>query len=177
MKTIVSSRFMANKLSKKNILDIIGRALKQGMTPRKLAITVALGMVMGMLPVLGPTTLICLGLSLVFRLNIPVMQLGNYLVTAPQLLCIIPFMKLGAYLFRLDIFPYSRDQLVELFRNDFWAFLRDSGTAIAGGVGAWLIISIPLFFALYFLCLFFFTRWRFTNPDREGKRNLPLSEL
>jgi len=168
---------MANKLSKKYILDIIGLALKQGMTPRKLAITVALGMVMGMLPVLGPTTLICLGLSIAFRLNIPVMQLGNYLVTAPQLLCIIPFMKLGAHLFGLNMFPYSRDQLVELFKNDFWGFLRDSGAAIAGGVGAWLVISVPLFFALYFLCLFLFTRWRYTNPHRHDKPNLPLAEL
>ena len=160
---------MANKFSRKYILEILGQALKQGMTPNKLAITCALGMVIGIFPILGTTTLICLALSIVFRLNIPVMQLANYLVTALQVICILPLIDLGAHLFKLEVFTYSRNELIELFQHDFWKLLKDSGAVIAGGVGAWFIVSIPLFFALYFLFRFLFTKWSFTNINREVK--------
>jgi uncharacterized protein (DUF2062 family) len=157
---------MANKLSKIYILGILTQALKQGMTPRKLAVTFALGAVIGIFPIMGTSTLICLGLSIVFRLNIPVMQLANYLVTALQVICILPFIQLGGYVFGLPALSYSRDQLILLFQNDFWKLLRESGVVIAGGVGAWLIVSIPLFFALYFFFSFLFSRWKWTNPGR-----------
>ena len=160
---------MSEKLSKQYFHQVLLQALKQGTTPHKLAITCALGMVIGIFPIIGTSTMICLGLSIALRLNIPVMQLANYLVTAIQVICILPFIKFGAYLFGLEIFSYSRDQLVEMFQNDFWKLLKDSGALIGGGVGAWLIISIPLFFALYFSFLFIFTRWRLTNPDRNMK--------
>ena len=105
---------MANKFSKKYILEILAQALKQGLTPNKLAITCALGMVIGIFPVMGLSTIICFGLSIIFRLNIPVIQLANYVVIGPQVICIVPFMKFGSYLFGLPALSYSKDQVIEL---------------------------------------------------------------
>ena len=160
--------FMANKFSKKYFNEILTQALKQGITPNKLAITCALGMVIGIFPIMGASTLICFILSIIFRLNIPVMQLVNYVVIGLQVICIVPFIKFGKYLFGLPGLSYSQDELIWLFQNDFWKLLKDSSVAFAGGVGAWLLVSIPIFFALYFPFLFLFTKWKFINPSKSA---------
>jgi len=158
---------MANKFSRKYIFGLLAQALKQGLTPNKLAITCALGMVIGIFPIMGASTMICFGLSIIFRLNIPVMQLANYIVIGLQVICIVPFIEFGSYLFGLRAISYTGDQLVELFQNDFWKLVKDAGYALSGGVGAWFIVALPLFLALYFSFLFLFTRCRMTNSSQS----------
>jgi len=155
------------KFSRKYITNILVKALSQGMTPRKLALTCALGVVLGLFPVFGTTTLLCFAFAILFRLNIPIIQLVNYLLAPLQLLLIMPFIKIGTYLFRLDPFPYSADQLLSMFRNDFWLLIKETGLALMIGIGVWMIISIPLFFLLFYLCFWLFRQWR-TN-QRELK--------
>lgn len=155
------------KFSRKYITNMLVQALSQGITPRKLALTCALGVVIGIFPVFGTTTLICLGLAILFRLNIPIMQFVNYLVAPLQLLLIIPFIKIGTYVFRLNPFPYTSDQLLSMFRNDFWLLIRETGLALTIGVGVWIILSIPLFFLLFYGCFWLFSQWR-----RTGQREL-----
>ena len=55
---------------------------------------------------------------------------------------------------------YTKDEFIILFQNDFWKLLRESGHSIAAGIGAWLLVSIPLFIILFYSCLFLFRRWR-----------------
>ena len=94
---------------------VIAQALYQGLSPRRLALTCAFGVVLGIFPVFGLTTLLCFAAAFLFRLNIPIIQLVNYVIAPLQLILIVPFIKLGSYLFRLDPFPYSSDQLLVLF--------------------------------------------------------------
>ncbi len=162
------------KLSPKNILNTLTLALKQGTTPHQLAVTCALGVVVGIFPILGTTTLLCLGIAILLRLNIVILQLVNYLVTALQVLLILPFIQAGIYIFRLQPFAYTQDELILLFRNDFWHLLKVSGLSIAAGIGAWLLISIPVFVLIYYSCLFLFRKWIKRNPETE---NLPTPPL
>lgn len=149
---------IAMKLSRKNILNTLTQALRQGTTPHKMAATCAVGAVVGIFPVLGTTTLLCLGIAILLRLNIAILQLVNYLVTALQVLLILPFIQAGIYIFRLDPFAYTQDELIHLFRNDFWHLLKVAGLSIAAGIGAWLLISIPVFIIIYYSCLFLFRK-------------------
>ena len=55
----------------RKILDPLLALLKQGMSPNRLALCVALGIVIGNIPILGVSTLICAAIALVFRLNLP----------------------------------------------------------------------------------------------------------
>lgn len=142
-------------------------ALRQGMTPRKLALTCAFGVVIGIFPIFGTTTLLCLGVAILFRLNIPIIQLVNYLIAPLQLILILPFIKIGTFLFGLDPFPFTADQLLSMFRNDFWLVLKEAGIALAIGVGVWTMLSIPLFFLLFFMCYWLFNYW-----SRRGQREL-----
>lgn len=73
--------------------------LREGISPRKLALTLALGFAIGCIPVIGVPTILCAALALVLRLNQPAIQAANYAAMPLQLLLIVPFMRLGRWLF------------------------------------------------------------------------------
>jgi len=154
------------KFSAKRAKKILYDAFRQGLTPQKLAITCALGVVVGLFPIFGTTTILCFAVAILFRLNIPVIQLVNYLVAPLQLLLIIPFIKLGTILFDLNPLPYDSEQLAALFKNDFLLLLKEAGLALLLGIGVWATFAVPLFFTIYYLFFFGFRRW-LKQPQRE----------
>jgi uncharacterized protein (DUF2062 family) len=156
------------KFSHHSIKNILYEAFRQGLTPHKLAFTCAAGVIIGIFPVFGTTTILCFAIAIIFRLNIPIIQLVNYLVVPLQLLFIIPFIKVGTILFHLNPFPYDADQLIFLFRNDFIHLLKEVGFALLLGMGVWATFSIPLFFVLYYMFFILFSRW-LKSPQRELK--------
>jgi uncharacterized protein (DUF2062 family) len=83
-------------------LDAIKRGtvqgLRQGISPRRLALTLALGFAIGCIPVVGIPTLVCAALAMTLRLNLPAIQAANYAVMPLQLLLIVPFVRLGGWL-------------------------------------------------------------------------------
>ena len=72
--------------------------LRQGISPRRLALTLALGFAIGCIPVVGIPTLVCAALALALRLNLPAIQAANYAVMPLQLVLIVPFVRLGGWL-------------------------------------------------------------------------------
>jgi uncharacterized protein (DUF2062 family) len=154
------------KFSAKRAKKILYDAFRQGLTPQKLAITCALGIVVGLFPIFGTTTILCFAVAILFRLNIPVIQLVNYLVAPLQLLLIIPFIKVGTILFGLNPLPYDTEQLAALFKNDFLLLLKEAGLALLLGIGVWATFALPLFFTVYYLFFLGFRRW-LKQPHRE----------
>jgi uncharacterized protein (DUF2062 family) len=154
----------------RNVKKVIHDALRQGLTPHKLSMTCAMGVVIGIFPVFGTTTILCFIVAIAFRLNIPLIQLVNYLVAPLQLLFIIPFVKVGTILFRLNPFPYNIDQLAQLYRDDFFILLKEAGLAMALGIGVWATFSVPLFFVLYYLFFLLFSRWpKFSQRELKSQ--------
>jgi uncharacterized protein (DUF2062 family) len=147
------------KFSSQHIKNVFYSAFRQGLTPHKLAMTCALGVIIGLFPVFGVTTILCFAVAVAFRLNIPVIQLVNYLVAPLQLLFIIPFIKIGTIVFHLNPFPYNSEQLIALFKNDFFLLIKEVGLALLLGIGVWASFSVPLFFVLYYLFFLLFSRW------------------
>lgn len=160
--------FLLKKFSWKYITSLVSQALKQGITPRKLALTCALGAVISIFPLFGTTTLICFGIAIALRLNIAIIQLVNYLLAPLQIILILPFIKIGSNVFGLNPFPYTSEQLLHLFKNDFWMLAKEAGMALLAGVGMWVLFSIPLFFFLFYLCFWIFTQWK-SPRQRELK--------
>ncbi len=72
--------------------------LKQGVTPNRLALCVAIGVVVGNSPFFGTSTILCAIIALVFRLNLPAMQLVQAAMAPTQLLLIVPFVRLGEWM-------------------------------------------------------------------------------
>ena len=72
--------------------------LSQGITPLRLALTLALGFAIGCIPVIGIPTVLCAGLALALRLNLPAIQAANYAAMPLQLALIVPFVRLGRWI-------------------------------------------------------------------------------
>jgi len=115
--------------------------LRQGVSPRRLALTLALGFAIGCIPILGVPTALCALLALVLKLNLPAIQAANYLVMPLQLILIAPFMRLGRWLFAAG--PHSRIDYHALLHLSPWSLALQM-TGFAGqALAAWLLIAIP----------------------------------
>ncbi len=124
--------------------------LTQGVTPDRLALTVAVGTACSLLPFLGFTTLLNLGVGLWLRLNQPILQTVNYLLGAVQLALIVVYVRLGEKLWGAAPMPISVSILVREFRADPGAFLQRFGWTGIHAASAWAL-SVPVIVAaVYF---------------------------
>ena len=76
--------------------------LSQGISPGRLALTLALGFAIGCIPVVGVPTILCATLALALRLNLPAIQAANYAAMPFQLALIVPFVRMGRWLVSAD---------------------------------------------------------------------------
>lgn len=83
----------------RRIADPIVAQLTQGLTPHKIALTIAIGSAIAMFPILGTTTLLCLLVGIVMRLNQPIIQAVNYACTPLHLTFIFYAFRWGDRLF------------------------------------------------------------------------------
>lgn len=113
----------------------------QGVTPEKIAFTVALGLALGVFPILGSTTALCAIAGILVRLNQPIIQLVNYLAYPLQLVLLIPFYRAGEHLLGRNPVPLSISILIDRFRADEGQFLKDFGMIGVGGILVWLIVA------------------------------------
>src|SRR5690349_7294474 len=81
------------------VLKRIQGVMTCGLTPRKLAMTLCVGAAVGVMPLLWGVTLICIMLAHILRLNQVALQSINYLLYPLQLALLVPFFKLGEWLF------------------------------------------------------------------------------
>ena len=139
------------KLRDHKLVRLILELLSQGITPHKIALTVALGVVLGVTPVLGSTTLLCTAAALVFGINLPLIQVVNYLVYPLQLLLLIPLIQAGQWLFRQPPLPFSFAQLAALLRLRFWQTLAMLWEYTLHGLIAWLILGGMSVFIIYMM--------------------------
>lgn len=123
--------------------------LRQGITPEKIALTIALGLVLGMFPILGATTILC-GLAAVrLGLNQPIIQLVNYVAYPLQLLALLPLYRAGEALFRQQHLPLSIPMLIEQFGADPGKFFRDFGLVAIQGIAVWCLAAPIIAGAVY----------------------------
>ncbi|MGA2349123.1 MAG: DUF2062 domain-containing protein [Terracidiphilus sp.] len=73
--------------------------LRDGVSPQRLALTLALGFAIGCIPVVGVTTALCVVVALTLRLSFPVIQAANWAAMPLQAALIVPFIRLGGRLF------------------------------------------------------------------------------
>jgi uncharacterized protein (DUF2062 family) len=130
---------------------IIGQ-LKQGITGRKIAATIAIGIVLAIFPILGSTTLLCALAGFLFKLNQPIIQTVNYFSYPLQLALLIPFYRAGETLFGHPHVPLSIPLFIARIRVDFLQFLRDFGLIAVDGIIVWCLLA-PILAGLLYLAL------------------------
>ena len=127
---------------RRRLLDPILALLRQGIAPQKLALSLALAVVIGLIPILGVSTALCAIVALAFGLNMPAMQLVNYVLSPLQLLLIIPFVRFGEYLTGAPAFPITIARGLETISRGALPAIRVLWDAIAHAALAWAVIAL-----------------------------------
>ena len=98
--------------------------LRMGASPEKLAWSIAAGLLIGINPILGSTTILCLAVAFVFRLNVAASQLGNHIVYPLELILVIPFIHIASRIFHTAPMPLSANELLHAAREHPLALSR-----------------------------------------------------
>lgn len=116
-------------------------AAMRGLSREDIALLFALGVVLGMFPMWGIPTVLCLLASLVARVNFPALQIVNQLSWPLQIAMLVPLARLGSRI----IAPST----------DISTFAGKLATASLQAVAGWFCVCIPLGLLLYFslLCI------------------------
>ena len=104
-------------------------AATAGLTPDKIALIVAVGLVFGAFPIYGCPTILCGLAAIALRLNLPALQLVNQMATPVQIALLLPFARTGSWVFGI--------------RAGF-------GGVMWNAVAGWACISVPMGVLLYF---------------------------
>jgi uncharacterized protein (DUF2062 family) len=125
--------------------------LKQGMSPEKIALTIALGISLGVIPVIGSTTTLCTLAALALRLNLPAIMLVNGVVYPLQLTLLIPFLRAGAWLFRVEGPKLTIVQIFKMIRANVWHATITLFSATMHALVVWLIAGCVVSSLVYLL--------------------------
>lgn len=141
-----------------NIKQKLVKFLNQGLTPRELALTIAVGMTLGIFPVVGLTSILCTLAAVVLRLNLPVIQSVNWAMSLIQITLLIPFSHFGAMLFGGSGIMLNLNELMIMMETDFMGTIEQFMGAVLRGIAVWCIIAGPLGFTLYVISISLITR-------------------
>lgn len=125
--------------------------LTQGVTPDKLAATLAIGCACSLFPFLGFTSLLNLGVGLWLRLNQPILQTLNQLLGPVHLVMIVVYVRLGEWLWRMQDDRFTVTEMLRVFReSSLGDFLHRFGWAGIHAFTAWALTAPALIATLYF---------------------------
>ncbi len=128
------------------------------MSPDRLALCVAIGIVVGNIPILGVSTALCALIALVFRLNVAAMQLVQVLMAPTQLLLIIPYVRLGEWILQAPHQPLSIAAGLALLSAGVRNAITVLWDAILHAGFAFMLVAPIAIFLLYRLLVPIFAR-------------------
>lgn len=144
----------------------IRQLLTQGITPEKIALSLAFGIMLGVFPVLGTPSLLCLLAALIFRLNLAALQLVNILVSPLWLALLIPFTRAGERLFGAPPLAMTVQQMFALAHASFFHSVSVLWMSALRAAAAWMLVG-PLGIVVLYLVLVPVIR-------RMGRLHLPI---
>ena len=136
---------------RRRLVDPILGLLTQGITPEKIALSIAVGAIVGIFPVLGTTTVLVTVVAAALRLNLVAVHTVHYVMTPVQILLIIPFVRVGEHLVGAVPQPLSIKEGLDLIARGALQAVVALWDAIVHAMLGWVAIG-PLAIALsYFL--------------------------
>jgi uncharacterized protein (DUF2062 family) len=154
---------MKRKLTKwgdRKFLSPIRKSIIKGISTEKLSVSLALGLILGIIPFYGVTTILVGLAALSLRLNFVTMQVAHLIVQPIQLALIVPFLKLGDTLIIKTGYIFTLQEYILLFKTDFWGALGDFWMINLSAIVIWLVVSLPLFAICYYLFKVTIARFR-----------------
>jgi len=87
--------------------------------------------------------------ALWLKLNVPAMQLVNYLVYPLQLALLVPFLRAGEFLFRAPRLAISLPQILAMVRANVWHAITALWVATMHAVVVWALIAPLAIYLIY----------------------------
>ena len=101
---------------RRTLLPILA-LLRVGASPRRLAWSIAIGALIGINPLLGSTTVLCLAVASALRLNVAASQVACHAAYPLELLLFLPFLQIGTRLFHTEPLPLSAKTITDMARH------------------------------------------------------------
>ena len=137
----------------RHVIDPIAIQLTQGITPEKIALTLAVGSALALFPILGTTTILCLLAGILLRLNQPIIQIVNGVCVPLHLPAILGCVRMGQWLFREPRTYLHIRYMNQMFWDDPSLFFHRFGVIALHASAAWALL-LPVWIPLvYFVFL------------------------
>ncbi|MDH4261770.1 MAG: DUF2062 domain-containing protein [Spirochaetia bacterium] len=140
-------------------LKIIMSLLLQGISPQKIALALAMGVMAGSFPLIGTHTFIGIGLAFIFGLNQVAVYLGVWLSIPVYILILLPSLRVGEFLFKAQ--PMEIDNFLSGLKimfnstNDFFSVWSQYGNSILHLVVGWIPFAVITGLSVYFITFYF----------------------
>jgi uncharacterized protein (DUF2062 family) len=135
---------------RRRLVDPLVQQLTQGVTPERVALTLAVGSALALFPILGTTTLLCALVGVALRLNQPIIQSVNVVCTVVYLPALVALVRLGDWLAGGVRSSLDIPVMVGVFRRHPAEFFQRFGTTAWHGVLGWLAL-VPLWLIVIYL--------------------------
>lgn len=132
------------------VADPVVRQLTQGVTPGKIALTLAVGSALALFPILGTTTTLCLIAGIILGLNQPIIQAVNALCIFIYIPLIVAFVRLGDALTGTARSSLDVPLMVSILSRSPRGFLHQFGTTASHAILGWGIV-IPFWIPVVYL--------------------------
>lgn len=141
-------RYLKNKVQ--DTKKSLSSALLNGHSPHKLALSVTIGMVLGIMPLWGIITVVGIAIGLLFRLHVAILIAVMYLLTPVHVALLVPYFSLSAALFGVVVPDMNQITLTSLS--------SELVKALLGAILIWSALALPLGYAGYRIMLRILTR-------------------
>ena len=138
--------------------QIIQRELTSGLSVRGGSMALATAFTFGIFPIIGFSTPLNTLAAAWLRLNQPIIQVVNWVMGPLKLLLIIPFLRLGEWLFAAEPFTLSLAEFSRIFFNDWWGTTQEFAWTFVHAISGWLVTAPGVYLLIYSLAYAVSTR-------------------
>ena len=132
------------------LLDPIAKQLTQGVTPKKVALSLAVGSALALFPILGTTTTLCLVAGVTLGLNQPIIQGVNALGNFVYFPFVYGFVRIGDAMARSARSSLDIPLMISVFAHEPREFVRQFGTIALHAILGWAVVA-PIWIPLVYL--------------------------
>ncbi len=129
--------------------------LKQGLTKKELSQSIIVSGLISTIPILGVSTFMITTVSIKRNLNLPLMISLSYLMWPVQILLIIPFIRVGEFIFSVPRNNHTVEEIISSFQNSFFKTISQLSFELLCGFGGWLLTAVPIAVGMYWISLLF----------------------
>lgn len=134
----------------KKVKQVIHRELTNGLNVRGGSMAIATSFTFGIFPIMGFSTPLNTLAAFLLRLNQPVVQVVNWIMGPLKLILIIPFLRLGEWLFAAEPFSLSLTEFSKIFFNDWWGTTQEFAWTFVHAISGWLVVAPLSYLIIYF---------------------------